>query len=841
MVTLSLMVLLTIIALGLLSLSSISIRTASNDQAMATARANARMALMLAIGELQKAAGPDQRVTATASILGESGNPYAKTTTAVNGKQHWVGVWDTNGYSPADPDKKSFMRWLVSGDQVQLDALADAGTAAAADDMVIFEGVDSSGNPDPDGPDSVKVPKVEIATATPGNKSYYAYWVEDESVKADLAWNEGEFASDERKQTARLSATPGVDHGVLEGPFASGVSYPLEKGSGYIDQLEKALSPADMGLVMGSTDNHRTWLKAYRHDMTFASRGVMADVKNGGLRRDLSLAFEMDGIAESENASLFNEQEGEFVEGNDSLTALQNAPGITIKDRFLFRDFKTAGNVFSGDISDTETVVRGPSWWLLRDYANLYKRLKASGSGYSLDARAYFPNRTTRGNIYDNLFDIHAYHQSFAGDPKIKVKPINRETNGTGGYAFQPARASYAPVLLGVNAIYSLVYTGDKLKLVVDPFFIIWNPYDTQITAPKFAVTLENGLAGGVRFKVTDTKGTAKTTDDVVKLYGKPSKFSDGAGSDTSFSDYAIRKSGVNANLSYLISNLSMNPGEVQIYSPPNETDRSGAANVLNDELMPGMNYDASESGIFFDEFPLCVWNGKIWVVSSWDKVSVNPAQSGQYKIDVLFNIASQVNYAIVNNIEINLPASNIQPNQLTSEDEFGDHIQGKEFRLNLGGSKVSRNVDTGQRGFSLDYTFAELGGNKKSFGMLSMLTLPTDHAEADTSVEVFSQLNVTAVASTWKEIEHRAPFNMVVKSVAMDGINNLINEVGVDFDAIGSGSNGFYGKSYGSTDGDSFFPLLSIPNSPLHSLVQFSSANIGTRLAEPTHAIGNS
>ena len=81
----------------------------------------------------------------------------------------------------------------------------------------------------------------------------------------------------------------------------------------------------------------------------------------------------------------------------------------------------------------------------------------------------------------------------------------------------------------------------------------------------------------------------------------------------------------------------------------------------------------------------------------------------------------------------------------------------------------------------------------------------------------------------------------MVVKSVAKDGVNNLISEVGVDFDAIGSGMNGFYGKSYETTDGDTAFPLLNIYPAPLHSLVQFSSANIGIRLFEPTHAIGNS
>ena len=70
-VTLSLMILLTVIAVGLLTLSAISIRSSSQSSAMSAARANARMALMLAVGDLQKHAGPDQRITARADILDE--------------------------------------------------------------------------------------------------------------------------------------------------------------------------------------------------------------------------------------------------------------------------------------------------------------------------------------------------------------------------------------------------------------------------------------------------------------------------------------------------------------------------------------------------------------------------------------------------------------------------------------------------------------------------------------------------------------------------------------------------------------------------------------------------
>ena len=70
-ITLSLMVLLTVIAVGLLTLSAISLRSTAQGAEMATARANARLALMLALGDLQKTAGTDRAITAPAAIIDE--------------------------------------------------------------------------------------------------------------------------------------------------------------------------------------------------------------------------------------------------------------------------------------------------------------------------------------------------------------------------------------------------------------------------------------------------------------------------------------------------------------------------------------------------------------------------------------------------------------------------------------------------------------------------------------------------------------------------------------------------------------------------------------------------
>ena len=856
--TVSMMVLMTLVAIAMLSLSTIEQRSSGGgaNEADRMARANARMALMMALGELQKAAGPDQRVTATATILGSTTNPYATGTTAADGRKHWVGVWDTrydenddgvidendmidtNGdgvadvyrpYSPADPENKTFVRWLVSGDQNQLDALADAGTAAAADDVVIFEGVDAAGNADP--ASTVKVPKVEVATATPGNSSYYAYWVEDEGVKVDLAWNQGSFTDADREQAARLSTAPGPDHSVFSGPFATGVSHPLESGSGYIDNLDKAFSPADMPLVMADTADHSTWLKANRHDMAMNVRGVIADVKKGGLRRDLSLAFEMDDSAESESASLFNQQTTEFVGNGDQLSSPYptpgTSPGTSLNARYLFRDYGPdpntdpltpgAGNPFSDDMTQPLDFVRGPSWWLLRDYANLYKRMKtpSSGTGHALSARAYFPNRS----VTQDLVDLHSVQGSKIG--------VNHEIGST----YRPLRASYAPVLLAVNGIFSLKYEGDQLKLVVDPFYIIWNPYNTQITAEKFAITWQYGFMGGVKFQHTFPNGTQV-------IHGRDSAKPAG-GSQEGFVHYAGNKTGATGSVSYLISDLTMGPGEVMIFSPPDTADRSANANEYNDELLPGMNYTTT-SGIEFNEFPNM--NG-----GNWAPITVPSGEAGSHTIGVHLSLISRAAWNLYNHLETSLPAPGILANQLTTEANFGDNLSGSEFSTNAAGTRRNPNLIKGVPNFPLSYLFSELSDTKKPFAMISMLTqssdmdFPRTDGYLNPKMEVFSQLNVTPILRTRMEKGTQQPFNLYVKAQVADGYNNLINNIGVDIDAFGDGSNGFYGKNYALAEGDKHFPLLDIPRAPMHSLVQLSGANIGTRLFEPTNAIGNS
>ena len=306
---------------------------------------------------------------------------------------------------------------------------------------------------------------------------------------------------------------------------------------------------------------------------------------------------------------------------------------------------------------------------------------------------------------------------------------------------------------------------------------------------------------------------------------------------------YAQNKTGnSNNSVSYLISDLIMAPGEVMIFSPPDAAVRSPNANELNDELLPGMNYTTT-SGIVFDEFPDA---GGV----NWAPITVPSGETESHTLGVHFSLIATAAWNRYNHLETSLPDPDpIFPlaKDLTTEAYFGANLSGWEFSTNAAGTRRNPNLIKGVPNFPLSYLFSELSDTKKPFAMISMLTqssdlnFPRTDGYLNPKMEVFSQLNVTPILRTRMEKGTQQPFNLYMKAQVADGYNNLINNIGVDIDAFGDGSNGFYGKNYAFAEGDKHFPLLDIPRAPMHSLVQFSGANISTRLFEPTNAIGNS
>jgi hypothetical protein len=161
LITITLLAFLVLLLVSLASLTRVETQVAGNNQQLAQARQNALMALNIALGQLQKYTGPDQRVTATADLqplatvpapgnyptsdpasgqsltaAGASASAKISATATALGNidaywrasrnRHWTGAWK-NGNStdvstvadtPADANPVATLQsWLVSGNE----------------------------------------------------------------------------------------------------------------------------------------------------------------------------------------------------------------------------------------------------------------------------------------------------------------------------------------------------------------------------------------------------------------------------------------------------------------------------------------------------------------------------------------------------------------------------------------------------------------------------------------------------------------------------------------------------------------------------------------------------
>ena len=255
-VTLTLLVLLSILAVGLLSLSSVSLRAAAAALPQTTARANARLALMIAIGRLQEEMGSNRRINFPADQLPD----------VPDGHRHWIGVHDSwnSADTEARPDPATtFRRWLVSGSESFTKNRESAKSAPSSDDVPLFTGATAA--------DGVSVPKVLLSENSKSTGAY-AWWVSDENSKSLVAPSPAPDGLASAWSRAQSPASTGF---LLADDFST-VTDPV---------LGKLPTHASLDLATGIDGVSRRNF----HDFTTFSQGLFTDTARGGLRKDLSL------------------------------------------------------------------------------------------------------------------------------------------------------------------------------------------------------------------------------------------------------------------------------------------------------------------------------------------------------------------------------------------------------------------------------------------------------------------------------------------------------------------------------------------------------------------------
>ena len=252
-VSLMMMVLLAIIVIGLLSLSVVTLRTTKQSEPKAIAEANARMALMIAIGQLQLEMGPDQRINANADLL---------TPNLSKGSQRWVGTWDSWPVTEVNRPEPKFRSWLISGNQYTQDDISSPTTAT---DLV---------------PLAYNQDKTSILMSAPRvglENGGYAYAVCDENAKARLG---PAVNPDDENLAAHLSRyqSPPAGHGALPG---------LEQILREDPRINQLVSQRTVDLI----SNKATQSLIRPDSYTVWAEGLLTNVRKGGFREDLSLYF----------------------------------------------------------------------------------------------------------------------------------------------------------------------------------------------------------------------------------------------------------------------------------------------------------------------------------------------------------------------------------------------------------------------------------------------------------------------------------------------------------------------------------------------------------------------
>jgi len=344
LITITLLAFLVLLLVSLASLTRVETQVASNTQQLSQARQNALTALNIALGQLQKYAGPDQRVTATADLANGAAVPNPR----------WVGVYGNSAVAnytqqpgAITASTPRLLNWLVSGNEAATftastasanfgqitstanstyqsivrrptDAVTVSGglaSATAVSDLTLGSGSKSTSavllvGPNTVGPtnattDYVVAPLVNItaqANAIPGlgggttatTIGRYAFWVGDEGMKARInlrdSYSKQSSNADQTAFqiysfiTAQRSAGELVNY---DASNALSTDYPAPASSSSLDKLAALNQLALVGSGTAQT-NLQAASKARFHDLTAASYGVIADAYAGGLKKDIT-------------------------------------------------------------------------------------------------------------------------------------------------------------------------------------------------------------------------------------------------------------------------------------------------------------------------------------------------------------------------------------------------------------------------------------------------------------------------------------------------------------------------------------------------------------------------
>lgn len=577
---LALMAFILLLLVSMASLIQVELYSGTTERKHFEARQNALLGLRLAMGELQRTAGPDQRVTAPANLFEENYGP-------VHATAAWTGVWHSREQGGRADD---FLGWLVSGSESSrldpefpaqgpgLSEPADPNSPWTADsnDWVILLGRGSVDEPSK----AVVAPLVAIEENSV-ESGHYAYWVGEEAIKARINLNYSPADANDLVVNTLSNIPPYTAYTRVNPEDWTGLG-PDSAAPGRI------LSLSDLQFFDPPPEN--SLRQRYFHDFTTHSRGLLTNTRLGGMRSDLTHLFENDQA---------------FIQrfGGDGPDGAR--PPWEFEDRYLFLpDGYEAPSFFNRG--------GGPNWGILKSFYQLKERIS-----FGRIMPFFFPND-------HNPSTPSAYNRS------SRPFPRNR------GYHIDSA---VFPVLsrvqmgIGVHYHSEAVADSDEVRFFPEirlrVLFGYYNPYDIPLMLPEassgysieinFNPKIRIHIEGQnpVEFRLREVLPIDYDEDDDVNP--ETGILEDGTVRLSFTNIHRIGQSGANRQ-------LMLHPGEMRYISNRGNQYYDSPGRHLSDIF--GVEWDADHA-IYFRPTE----DGNIWIRSSVNTgaTSTGPSRNNTY------------------------------------------------------------------------------------------------------------------------------------------------------------------------------------------------------------------
>lgn len=525
-IALSLMAFILLLLLSITTLVQVETTSANISLDRLTAESNALLAVQQAIGELQRYTGEDRITTASADLfIPTQSNEIGLVS------PFWTGVWSTQETWASDPSKTYYENqvtwdalsqeeklnqsraWLVSGWDPDATPRLTPRTVIDSENKDDFAKLASLPpvdlRPVPNGAvaEGIFVPKVSIEPAGGLGGGNFAWWVADENAKAKINIKNPYHDSDSNPVKDRDAER--YYRSVIA--QRTGIEFPLEISDQNIETFDKLLSTQSLEILNTQLD-----LPAeYIHDYTAYSAGILTDQRKGGLRKDLSIAFDIPlaDLYKSSHHSGANDVFDESSLPDEMYTPVSDTSRTSTdspqrRENYIFTLENVTQNedlsFVRGNTFSSTSTIDSARWSVLAYHHNLYHYLNNPNSrSPTIETQRAWQasdNFVAPGGINGGMNYTSGNKRNFSETKNpanaIQLAPLTKykgqlHRNNTASVLDEPDHFWEAeelttypitPIVTELMLIVNLEYTATgEVLLKYSPMVEITNPYDVSI------------------------------------------------------------------------------------------------------------------------------------------------------------------------------------------------------------------------------------------------------------------------------------------------------------------------------------------------------------------------